>query len=805
MAEMRKESLPEMNEREIQNALTARYAAAQGMVLLENKGVLPLKKSSKVAVYGQGVRHTVPGGTGSGSVNNRHNATIEEGLLNQGFIITNEAWLDSYEEVYQAAVRDYQSQIDRLNMGENGLDFDGYMQKCADIAKPDPVCPPVTRREEDTDTAIVVISRISGEAYDRRPVRGDYYLSDPEEELLKQVTNVYAHTIVLLNVGGVIDLSFLDRVPVDGLLLMGLAGEEGGNAAAEILSGRVNPSGRLTDTWAYHYEDYPSSKTFGRNDGNLYETKYEEGIYVGYRYFDSFGVKPRYPFGYGLSYTTFERRVLGVDYVEGYVKLHVSVKNTGSVQGKEVLQVYVSKPWGLRKKELKQLVEYGKTRRLEPGEEQRLDLSFHLYSLASWHTGKSRYFYDSGDYIVLVGPSSAAVEPEAVLHVADPLFMEPLKHILPLQDALKELDPPEDLQKSVRESWLAEKSQLPNLTVKDPKVIRHYEENWEWIDWDELTGDETASAPFALRRMTLEDKVRMVVGQPANHENGALGNASEAVPGAAGETTSVLKDRLGIPGAVMADGPAGLRLTQSYLRDGVRQYQFCTAIPTGTVLAQSFDREMLKRIGKLIAGEMKAFGVRLWLAPGMNIHRNPLCGRNFEYFSEDPLVAGWSAACLTRGVQEDRTLGVTIKHFACNNQEDNRRGSSSIVSERALREIYLKGFEIAVVESQPRAIMTSYNKINGVHAANSYDLCTEMARNEWGFEGFIMTDWTTTNVNGGSSAAKCIAAGNDLVMPGFASDMKEIQEALDGSGDYALTEEQLNQCALRILTFILAQ
>ena len=297
-----------------------------------------------------------------------------------------------------------------------------------------------------------------------------------------------------------------------------------------------------------------------------------------------------------------------------------------------------------------------------------------------------------------------------------------------------------------------------------------------------------------------------------------------------GLTNTDLKEKYGVANVILADGPAGIRITSHYQKnpsdgsvykmnmyqrlenrifgteflhtDGEDYYQYCSAIPVGTLLAQTFDTELLEEVGRMIGAELEEFGVTLWLAPGMNIHRNPLCGRSFEYYSEDPLVSGKMAAALTRGVQSQYGVGTTIKHYACNNQEENRRGVSSIVSERALREIYLKGFEIAIKESQPKAIMTSYNKVNGVHTANSYDLCTTAARKEWGFAGIIMTDWTTTNADGGSSAAKCIAAGNDLVMPGTDTDRREILDALSAENDQYLEEKDLTACAQRILEMI---
>ena len=330
-----------------------------------------------------------------------------------------------------------------------------------------------------------------------------------------------------------------------------------------------------------------------------------------------------------------------------------------------------------------------------------------------------------------------------------------------------------------------------------------------------------------VQKLTDEELTAMVIGEISKGQGQALGSAGSMVPGSAGETSGILKEKYGIPGVAMADGPAGLRLIRSYevdkktgniysegildaleggfLASGEKHedasvyYQYCTAIPVGTLLAQTWNTELLEKVGKAVAEEMQEFGISWWLAPGMNIHRNPLCGRNFEYYSEDPLVSGCMAAAITRGVQSVPGTGTTIKHFACNNQEDNRMGVDSVVSERALREIYLRGFEIAVRTAQPMAIMTSYNLVNGVHAANSRDLCTQAARKEWGFRGIIMTDWTTTEAHGGSTPWRCPWAGNDLIMPGSKNDGENILAALrDGS----LSREELEECVIRLLTVI---
>ena len=797
------------SERELEHRRLARRAAAESMVLLQNDGVLPLAPGSRVALYGMGARYPVPGGTGSGSVNSRETVSIDQGLRAAGIQITTDDWLDGFDSAYAAARERWKNEI--LAAAKPGDYFSLYhAYSSRRLQAPDGGAFVKT----GTDIAVYVISRVSGESVDRRAEKGDYYLSDVEQRELEQLSKLYGKLIVVLNVGGVMDLSFLDRLPVAAVILMSQAGMEGGNALADVMTGKIPFSGKLTDTWAYHYEDYPSSASFGHRDGNLIQEKYTEGIYVGYRYFDSFGVRPRFCFGYGLSYTQFGWSLEGLYAEKGMVRADVRVENLGSAPGREVMQLYAACPQVTRSKEYRRLVAFGKTRLLQPGESQVLKLGFAPSLLSSYHTARSQYFLDAGSYGLYLGNSLDSARPAARLTLEKFTVTEQLSPICPLLDALTEITPP----KPEERNWqgLPTLALEPLLTppVREPQPRVHREE-----------------ARQLLERLDRVQKARLVCGQPTQASGEIIGSAAVHVPGAAGETTNAL-EQLGIGSMILADGPAGLRLQKCYEenpQDGsiyrmdgvqalqnrffgtqfphegsVRHYQFCTAIPVGTLLAQSFDTGLMEEVGGLIGREMKEFGVTLWLAPGMNIHRNPLCGRNFEYYSEDPLVSGVMASAVTRGVQQYPGIGVTIKHFACNNQEDNRMGVSSVVSERALREIYLKGFEIAVKQAQPMAIMTSYNRINSVHTANSFDLCTTVARKEWGFGGIIMTDWVTTNQGHGSSAVKCIQAGNDLIMPGNESDILEILDALEAKKDLYLKEDDLDNCVTRILEAILS-
>lgn len=825
----------EISKREIAHRELSRRSAAEGMVLLKNDGVLPLKKGDKLALYGYGARYTIKGGTGSGSVNNRVNVSVDEGLRNAGLIITNDAWLDDYDARYNKAFEEWKKSI--YEMAGTPLTFDRLYRAHAANPMQAPAGAPIEKT--DTDVAIYVISRISGEGADRKEEKGDYYLSDSEHETLAEITKRYKKTIVVINAGGIIDTNFMDAFNISALIIMSQAGMEGGNALADIVTGAVNPCGRLTDSWAYEYSDYPANETFSHNNGNIIEEKYYEDIYVGYRYFDSFGIKVRYPFGAGLSYTTFTQEPIDISVKKGEAQVKIKVTNTGDVAGKEVVLVFASAPVVKWKKEKRRLVGFAKTKELMAGESEELTVSFKLEMLESWHTARASYYLDEGKYFIMTENAGCDYKMAGALETKELIWTRSFENICPLKDALPKYAPSDEMIKAWREEY--EREFL--ISGKKSIVIDEYitvDVGNSGVDFDEAgvngildteNADEyTLRAIETMKKLTLSEKAILCCGRPSAGSAEFIGNAAVTVPGAAGETTPVLLEKYDVANIVLADGPAGIRIQQRYEEnkdtheiyvldaieklenrffateflheDSIYHYQYCSAIPVGTLLAQTFDKELVEEVGKLIGVELEEFGVTLWLAPGMNIHRNPLCGRNFEYYSEDPVVSGWMAAALTKGVQSLPGVGTTIKHYACNNQEENRRGVSSIVSERALREIYLKGFEIAVKEADPMSIMTSYNKVNGEHTANSYDLITEVARKEWGFTGVVMTDWTTTNADGGSSAAKCIAAGNDLVMPGTQTDIKEIIDAVNCEEDQCLDEQLLDECVVRILRVI---
>lgn len=793
--------------RELAHGRLAREAAAEGMVLLKNEGILPLKTSAPVALLGCGADKTVKGGTGSGDVNNRESISIYRGFQDAGISVTSKGWLADYKERYETARNLWKEKVLEDAKGTDNP-FDAYAAN--------PFSLPEGRKITEKDikgalTAVYVISRISGEGKDRRLAEGDYYLSRKEQEDILYLDRKNIPIVLVLNTGAPIELAgIMEKAGnIKAILYVSLPGQEGGHAVADVLFGKAVPGGRLAATWARHYEDYPFAENFGYLNGNLESEEYREGIYVGYRYFDSFGIQPLFPFGYGLSYTDFSIKFEELRITGQGIEVAVSVENIGKqFSGREVVQIYVSLPQTGLAKEYHRLAGFAKTDILQPKDVQKLTVFIEQKQLASFSERKQAWMIEDGSYGVWIGNSSVSLRLEALLVVSQQTVLERTNEI-GSNAALEELEPSGVAGKKAGQ-WMAmaREQKIPVFSF----VPREEEKR------EPLT-------PLA-EEQPVEELLPLLYGNITKGTS-TLGSAGIRVPGSAGETTEALEEKYGKRSLILADGPAGLRLRQSYEvdrltdrvygtgvlgslengfleenkfhKDADTYYQYCTAFPVGTALAQTWDVELVRKFGKAIAAEMEEFHVDLWLAPGMNIQRNPLCGRNFEYYSEDPLLSGRMAAAVTDGVQNGGRHGVTIKHFACNNQEDNRAGVDVRVSQRALREIYFRGFEIAVKESAPAAIMTSYNLINGIHTANSRDICTTVARKEWGFGGVIMSDWNTTVPEDGSVPWKCADAGNDIIMPGNYNDQENIRKAYAGG---ELSEDTIRSCAGRILALI---
>lgn len=822
---------PEVTQRETDHRKIAREAAAAGFVLLENKDhVLPLAKGSKVGLYGAGAIRTIKGGTGSGDVNERDSVNIFQGMKNAGYDVTSSEWLEDYDKCYVQARLDWKNEIFTKMNGDDAKFFDAYSATPFFVPSGNPI-DEEKAAADGADTAFFVLARIAGENKDRFDTEGDYFISKEEKAILAQVSKCYKNVVLVINTGGLMDLAFVEEFDnIRSILQYVQAGQEGGNAFADVVSGDVTPSGKMTDTWAKDYYDYPGAEVYSYKSGDLFKEKYEEGIFVGYRYFDTFEVPVRYSFGYGMSYTEFEIRtddirVSGRGMMNPKVSVTVTVTNTGDTYaGKEVVQIYASCPQGKLVKEFRRLAGFGKTKLLAPKESQTMTITFPLYQLTSYEEESASWILEPGMYGIWIGNDLNTSVLSGALELDEKAVMTACENICPLKEELNEIVPDAEKVQAREAAWQKEVKEKRMSVIE----LKAAEIPTEKVDYQPVPEELPGKAGKIVESLSVDQLALLATGDPGRAQGNALGSAGISVPGAAAETSPCASEEpWNVTTIALVDGPAGLRLKREYQVDngeivasdflaaleggffskpqekrGTTYYQFCTAIPVGTLLAQSWDVELIKRVGEMIGHEMELFNVTLWLAPGMNIHRNPLCGRNFEYYSEDPLLAGMMAAAMTFGVQKVPGCGTTIKHFACNNQEDNRMGSDSILSERALREIYLKGFEIAVKDAQPMSIMTSYNLINGVHAANCYDTCTKAARDEWGFAGAIMTDWTTTNVQiqGECTAAGCMRAGNDMVMPGLPEDHENIKKEL---ADGTLTMAELKRCIYNTVNIVL--
>ena len=683
-----------------------RSVAAQGAVLLENR-VLPLKEDTKISLFGRvQVDHFCTGYGSGGDVNTPYRVNLQEGIRSCEKLRLNEELAERY----------------RAFCAENPVDHGiwGMWPRCY---------PEMPLTEQDvagakacSEQAVIMIGRSSGEDRENVLEPGSFYLTREEKQMLGQVTAAFPDAVLLLNIGAVMDLSFLDDFSFGAVLLIWQGGMESGNAAADLLCGKVNPSGRLTDTVARSYESYPSAGHFGAKGRN----EYFEDIYVGYRWFESFHREAvRYPFGYGLSYTTFELTAEQT----GQLEFTATVTNTGSLPGKETVLLYARKPGGPLGNPERELVAFGKTALLEPGQSQSLRLAVTRQQLASYDdaglTGnRDCYVLQKGVYrFFLGGDVRSAREVGSFTAEQDTLLQRLTEAAAPAEPfpimATQELG-----GKTVRVSRraAARTTDLKEriLSRLPASVFQTGDKGYKLKDVKE----GRVSMDAFIAQLSLDELEALSRGGfIMDHPLGPRGNA-----GIFGGVTESLRAK-GIPPVVTTDGPSGIRL-----------YDSCSLLPIGTLLACTFDEALLEDMFRQVGREMKEKGTDVLLAPGMNIHRDPLCGRNFEYFSEDPLVTGRIAAAVVRGVQS-AGLSACPKHFACNNQEYDRHRNDSVVSQRALREIYLKGFEICVKEADPKNIMTSYNKINGVWGHYHYDLVATVLRGEWGYRGNVITDW----------------------------------------------------------------
>ncbi len=769
------------------------HAAEEGMVLLKNENqVLPLAKGTRLALFGKGSFDYVKGGGGSGDVYTKYTRSLYEGLKEVGGV-------DIYEPLSDFYRGDVKSQYD--GGAAPGMTVEPELsEELADKAR------------AFSDTALIVLSRFSGEGWDRSSVEyngeynpwetevsmaqivgkifpeGDFYLTAEEKKMIAQVKARFEKIVVVLNIGGVIDTSWIkDDERISSALLAWQGGMEGGLAAANILCGKINPSGKLPDTFAARIEDYPSTERFHES---MDYVDYTEDIYVGYRYFETIpGVSQKvcYPFGFGLSYTDFAIETEQMLEKEDSVSLLVRVTNVGKMAGKEVVQVYYGAPQGVLGHPARELAAFEKTRELLPGESQLLHLSFKKSEMAAFDDlgkiAKSAYVLEKGDYTLYVGNSVRDTEEiEAAIHVEKDTVVEQLSSkVAPT---------------SLKERLLSDGSYeaLPQGTGNDPdscafeKMLPGTEEaiapavreRERYLLMKPFKNDARPLSEVYEGKMTLEefiaqladdDLIKLLGGQPNTSVGNTFGYGN--LP------------EYGVPNAMTADGPAGVRLAQEC---GV----CTTAWPCATLLASTWNEPLLEKVGDAGGKEIKENNLAVWLAPAVNIHRNPFCGRNFEYYSEDPYLTGKMGAAIVRGIQSNH-VAAAVKHFACNNKETNRKHSDSRVSERALREIYLKGFEIIVKEADPWVIMSAYNIVNGHRASENKELLEDILRGEWHFNGMVTSDWWTRGEH-----YKEIKAGNDVKMAcGFPERVKRAMELGE------LDRSDLERCAKRVLGLLL--
>ncbi len=745
---------------------------AEGVVMLKNeKGVLPLKKEETVSVFGRIQLHYYKSGTGSGGMVNVSKVTgITDGLLEAGVKLNREL-LDVYKK------------WDEENPYDLGKGWGAEPWSQEEMPLTDEI---VRNAAGISDTAVVVIGRTAGEEQEVRNEPGSFLLTDKEKDMVAKVRRGFEKMVVLLNVGGLIDLEYIEEQKPDAILLVWQGGMTGGTGTARVLTGAVSPSGKLPDTIAYKLEDYPSHKYFGNRDRNCYA----EDIYVGYRYFSTFAPeKVRYPFGFGLSYTSFEITVESAAQEGEKAAFSVSVRNTGETAGKEVVFLYVSKPQGTLGQPKKELCGYAKTKDLAPGENCRLTFEVKLNDIASYDdsgvTGHPFcWVLEQGDYTFFI--ENCRNDGSLVISLPETKVVRQCRQALA---------PVEAFDRMVNRGGLAFEP-VPLSRVDEP--ARRLEGLPEEIGY---TGDMGIKlADVQNGRNTMEQFIAqlsdtelscMIRGEGMGSPRVTAGTAS-AFGGVADCLT-----KYGIPAACCSDGPSGMRLDC-----GTKAF----SLPNGTMIASTFNKELAEKLFEFMGLEMAANKVDCLLGPGMNIHRHPLNGRNFEYFSEDPYLTGTLAAAELRGMHKSGVTG-TIKHFCANNQETNRHFLDSVVSERALREIYLKGYEIAVKEGDADSIMTTYGKVNGVWTAGNYDLNTVILRDEWGYTGITMTDWWADINRRGSDSDKTdfaamAIAQNDLYMvcPKGDRNNDNTLESLK-SGDLKRCELQRN--AANICRFLL--
>lgn len=766
----------------------ARQAVAEGQVLLLNQNhVLPLPKGSHVAVFGRMQLHYYKSGTGSGGMVNVNKVT---GIL--------EALEESEDvQVYEPLVDVYR-EWEKDHPFDEGVGWGNEPWSQEEMELNEAL---VEEAAEKNEYAIVILARTAGEDKDNKMLEGAYCLTSIEEDMLQKVRKYFAKMIVLLNTGNIMDMSFMDKYRPDAVMYVWQGGMIGGLGTVDVLTGKVCPSGRLSDTIAAQMTDYPADPYFGGLEQNLYV----EDIYVGYRYFESVAKsKVLYPFGFGLSYTTFSMEAGGFSYAENQVSFVMKVTNTGSVAGKEVVQVYAKAPLGKLGKPARVLIDFKKTKELMPGECEALTFAIPTSVFASYNEVSTAgmpvgWVLEAGEYTIYAGGNVRDVYAVGSFTLDELQIVEECRNALAPTTAFKRM-------KMTAANEHAEAAGVYEIAMEEVplRVVSPEEKrNAELPEGCEITGDRgikladvkagKATLDEFVAQLTEEELASIVRGEGMGSPKVTAGTAA-----AFGGVTKSLLEK-GIPCGCCDDGPSGMRLDS-----GMKAF----SLPNGTLLACTFNTQLNEELYAFTAVEMIKNRVDILLGPGMNIHRHPLNGRNFEYFSEDPLLTGKMAAAQVRGLKSAGVTG-SLKHFCGNNQETRRHTSNSIISERALREIYLRGFEIAVKEAKADAVMTTYGPVNGIWTSSNYDLVTDILRKQWGFEGVAMTDWWAYVCREGDKPAKTdfatmVKAQNDLYMVCPDSEKNEHGDnTVESLHDGSLTLGELQRCAKNICRFMM--
>ena len=823
----------------------ARKIAEESIVLLKNADhILPLKEKKEITFFGRTQIGTLYSGNGSGGANIAGCGTILEECEKRG--IKPESLLKGFYE-YKASAEQVteEDEFDWTKVSEmvnSGIMYEIFGKYKAPLDEYDVPETLIFQAAEKTDTAIFVIGRNSGGEECDRHLPEDYYLTRSEESLLKDICTHFANVLIVLNVNGLIDLSWVKKyASIKSLLFIGIPGEEGASALAGILTGEINPSGKLAVTIAEHYEDYPSADHFSWDKEHLenildYEsyglsseengstgftkspvTVYWEDIYTGYRYFDTFGKQVLYPFGYGLSYTAFAISDALVKKQNGGILVTADVKNIGEMSGKEVIQIYLSKVYPAEgvERPYQELKGFEKTSDLAPGEKEQVKIWIPWRELAVYDEERAAWVIESGDYLLKMGNSSRDTFVKGLICVEKTILAEQCTNCLNITECNNG-----KIEFLTQKENDAEMASVLNITeqnkdVSGQNIIFVTPEDVHDVQENRKCGKETISKAETtvserekernLAELSIKELAALCVGYGPGTPFAAVGDRSdpstifddEGKPmttnshptGYPGYVSPAIEEK-GIKSVFYKDGPAGI--------GGV-------AWPTEMLIACSFDKKLWQMFGDAVGKECEEQQVNVWLAPAVNLHRNPLCGRNFEYFSEDPYLTGVCACEITKGVQNSRPVIVCPKHFAANEQETFRRGNAgknvdavdSILTERALREQYLKPFEMLVKDAGIACIMTSFNKINGSFSGGSHDLCTHILREEWGFEGAVVTDWGDMDMV--VDGADAVAAGNDIVMPGGPPVIRQI---LKGYEEGRVTREELEQAVRHLLIMI---